>query len=73
MSKTKWESAGKDQRPGSRIWESSNREWRIIRTGLPSSRPEFEVYQFGVLLTSYPSLDMAKRDVEMLTGDMVGA
>lgn len=73
MSKIKWESAGEGPRPGSRIWLSSNREWRIFRTDAPSRNPQFEIYQFGVFLTSYPTLDMAKRDIEMLRGEAVVA
>ncbi len=73
MNATKWESGRIGLVRGERIWTSSDREWAIIRTNVQTaSEPaNYDVYQYGVVLTSMPTLDTAKDFVEMLRGNAV--
>ena len=73
MNAIKWESGRIGLVRGERIWISSDREWAIIRINVQTaSEPaNYDVYQYGVVLTSMPTLDTAKDFVEMLRGNAV--
>lgn len=73
MNATKWESGRIGLVRGERIWTSSDREWAIIRTNVQTANEpaNYDVYQYGVVLTSMPTLDTAKDFVEMLRGNAV--
>lgn len=73
MNAIKWESGRIGLARGERIWTSIDREWAIIRNNVATaSEPDrYDVYQYGVVLTDFPTLDMAKRFIEMLRGNEV--